>query len=252
MPDTMIYGADLTYIHDVGCGGFAAAAAPALGDMLRAAGIRDGLVVDLGCGTGILARALTERGYDVLGIDISAHMIERARSVAPRARFICASLRNAALPPCRAVLAIGESLSYLSVRGRRPPDLQPLFARVGRALLPGGLFVFDLIVAGCPLMSYRTWHSGPDWAVLADVSESAPARVVTRRITAFRGRAGGYCRTDECHAVGVYDREDVVRLLEAAGLSASVRRRYGRAALLPRRLAFVARRPRRAGQKIRQ
>lgn len=248
----MIYGADLAYIHHVGFGGLAGAAAPALGGMLSQAGIRDGLVVDLGCGTGILAGALTERGYDVLGIDVSAHMIQCARSVAPRSRFIRASIRNTTLPPCRAVLAIGESLSYLTARSRRPPDLGPLFARVGRALLPGGLFVFDLVVAGRPLMSYRSWHAGSDWAVLVDVSESAATRVVTRRITAFRGRGGRYRRTDECHAVGVYDREDVVRLLEAAGLSASVRRRYGRAALPPRRLVFVARRARRAGTGIRQ
>jgi SAM-dependent methyltransferase len=250
LPESIFYGADLAYIHHVGFGGFAAAAAPALGDLLRAAGIRDGLVVDVGCGTGILARALTERGYDVLGIDVSAHMIERARGVAPRARFMNASIRNTSLPPCRAVLAIGESLSYVTGRSRRQPDLRPLFARIGRALLPGGLFVFDLVVAGRPLMSYRTWHLGTDWAVLADVSERSPTGVVTRRITTFRGRAGGYRRTDECHAVGVYDREVVLRLLKAAGLSASVRRRYGRADLPPRRLVFVARRPHRAGQQI--
>jgi hypothetical protein len=127
-----------------------------------------------------------------------------------------------------------------------------VFARVGRALLPGGLFVFDLVVAGRPLMSYRAWHSGPDWAVLTDVRESSATRVVTRRITTFRDGSSACRRTDECHAVGVYDRKDVVRLLEAEGLSASVRRRYGRAALLPRRLVFVARRPRQAGAKIGQ
>lgn len=236
------YGEDLAYIHQAGFGSFAGAVGLAVARMLRTAGIRDGLVVDLGCGSGILACELTRLGYDVLGVDVSRHMVERARRVAPRARFVRASLRRVAFPPCRAVVAIGESISYLSSAGRRPPALGPLFARVARALEPGGLFVFDVIVAGGPPMAYRTWQSGSDWAVLADVQERAAARVVTRRITTFRACRAGYRRTDERHVVGVYDRAEVVRGLGAAGLSASVRRHYGKVALLPRRLAFVARR----------
>ena len=44
------YKQDLAYIHDIGFGGFAERAAPALRDILQRGGITDGLVVDLGCG----------------------------------------------------------------------------------------------------------------------------------------------------------------------------------------------------------
>ena len=45
-------------------------------------------VLDLGCGAGVPAtRLLTEKNFDVLGVDISAVQIERARQLVPRASF---------------------------------------------------------------------------------------------------------------------------------------------------------------------
>ena len=81
------YKDDLAYIHDVGFGDFAKNAAPELLAILRQRGLTDGLVVDLGCGSGLWAEELCQAGYDVLGVDISPAMIEIARRRAPRARF---------------------------------------------------------------------------------------------------------------------------------------------------------------------
>src|SRR5215469_14060460 len=106
------YTEDLAYIHDTGYGDFARTAAPALLESLRARGITSGLVVDLGCGSGIWAQALVAAGYDVLGIDISPAMIRLARRKAPGAKFRTASLLSAELPPCAAVTAIGECVNY--------------------------------------------------------------------------------------------------------------------------------------------
>ncbi len=82
-----VYKDDLAYIHDVGFGDFAKNAAPELLAVLRQRGLTGGLVVDLGCGSGLWAEELTAAGYDVLGVDISPAMIEIARRRAPRARF---------------------------------------------------------------------------------------------------------------------------------------------------------------------
>ena len=73
------YARDLAEIHDAGYAEFSATAAPGLLRRLRRAGIGSGLVVDLGCGSGIWARALTDAGYDVLGVDPSAAMLRIAR-----------------------------------------------------------------------------------------------------------------------------------------------------------------------------
>ena len=237
------YGADLAYIHHVGFGDFAAAAAGEFASLLTRAGITSGQVLDLGCGTGILARELTTLGYDVMGVDGSADMLALAAATAPRATFVQGNIQEMSLPRCRAVFAIGEALAYLPPHARRPPSLRSTFARVARALEPGGLFVLDLIATGggSP-MAYRSWQAGDGWAVLVDVREDRSARIVHRQITAFRSNGSGYRRTDERHAVAVYARSDVEGWLGAAGLRARVQRHYGRVALPPRRLGFVARR----------
>jgi SAM-dependent methyltransferase len=238
------YGADLSYIHQAGFSDSISAAAPALASLLRAAGIRAGRVVDLGCGAGILARELVALGYDVVGIDASADMLRLARAEAPGASFVHARAEHAAFSPCRAVFAIGETLSYLPAAASRSRSVRTLFARIARALEAGGIFVFDAIVRGSgPPMTYRTWRAGADWAVLTDVREDPRSRTVTRHITTLRAaRRGEYRRSEELHRLAVFDRQTVERWLRAAGFTVTARRRYGRVPLPPRRLAFVARR----------
>jgi SAM-dependent methyltransferase len=236
------YAEDLAYIHSAGFSGFSRAAAPAILRLLHDAHIDTGLIVDLGCGAGALARVLSSTGYDVLGIDVSRNMLSIAGRAAPRARFTEGAASTVKLPACEAVIAMGEVVSYAPPGTRRRPSLRPIFARVARALRARGLFVFDLIVKGEDVMTYRTWHAGRDWAVLVDVSERRSA--IERRITTFRAPHPGaaYRRHVEQHVVGVYARDDVVRELRAAGFSVSCIERYGAAVLPPRRLAFVARR----------
>ncbi len=82
-----VYRNDLAYIHDAGFGGFARAAAPVLVETLRQNKIMDGLVIDLGCRSGILSQAMVEAGYEVLGIDISEAMVAMARGVCPAGDF---------------------------------------------------------------------------------------------------------------------------------------------------------------------
>jgi SAM-dependent methyltransferase len=237
------YQDDLSYIHHVGFGGLAGGAAPGLLGLLRAAGIHEGLVVDLGCGSGLWARELTEAGYEALGIDSSAAMIELARSVAPRARFVQASLFDAELPECDAVTALGEPFSYLPDGLDAPPPLSDLFERVAQALRPGGLFIFDLVVrSGRRPMAHRTWLEGEDWAVLVEVSEDLPASRLTREIITFRRFGETWRRSHETHRVATYDRAAIERELRRAGFSVRVSRKYGDYELLPRRLAFRARR----------
>jgi len=107
------YREDLAYIHDVGHANFALRSAPGILKVLEENGIPEGLVVDLGCGSGLWARELLRAGYRVLGIDISEAMVEIAREKAPRAEFRVGSLFEAEIPPCDAVTAVSEVLNYL-------------------------------------------------------------------------------------------------------------------------------------------
>jgi len=97
------YGEDLAYVHDAGFTGYCLNAAPGLLRALKRNGITGGLVIDLGCGSGRWARELNQAGYEVLGVDQSPAFIRLARRIAPRSRFVNASLLRVALPACAAV-----------------------------------------------------------------------------------------------------------------------------------------------------
>jgi SAM-dependent methyltransferase len=239
------YRHDLAHIHDAGFGSLARGAAPGLLRLLRGSGIRDGLVVDLACGSGIWARTLVEAGYDVLGIDLSPAMIRLARRQAPGAAFRVGSLHRAPLPRCAAVTCVGEGIGYLFDRGRGRDPLPALFARVFAALRPGGLFVFDVVepAARWAGTAVRGWHAAESWAVLYESREDPHHRLLRRRITTFRRTARSYRRTEEIHLLRLLPRDVVLRGLRAAGFRARAVRRYGSHPLAPQRIAFIARKP---------
>jgi SAM-dependent methyltransferase len=58
-----------------------------------------GRIADLGCGTGTLARLLTDEGYAVTGLDFSPEMVIRARSKVPEATFVVGDAGDPALRP---------------------------------------------------------------------------------------------------------------------------------------------------------
>jgi SAM-dependent methyltransferase len=238
------YAEDLAYTHDVGFGDFARSAAPGLLVLLRQNGIRSGLVVDLGCGSGIWAGTLTDAGYDVLGIDYSAAMIALARKNAPRARFRHGSYLTAALPPCDAVTSIGECLCYLFDRGEND-KLTGLFARVYAALRPGGVFVFDILEpgqlpGGKPLRRHRT---GDDWAVMVEGEEDPARQVLTRNITCFRRVGKLYRRSEEVHRQRLCRGRDLAVPLGKAGFRVRLLRGYGRFRLGRAKAVLLGRKP---------
>jgi SAM-dependent methyltransferase len=241
----MAYAEDLAYIHDVGHGDFARLAAPGLLDILRRSGITDGLVVDLGCGSGIWARELRRAGYEVLGIDISAAMINLARKHVPEGRFRQESFLKARLPPCVAVTSIGECLNYLFDRHNSTKELGRLFSRIFDALRGGGVLVFDILEPGQVGGSQprRSFREGDDWAVLVQVEEDAAQHLLTRRITSFRQVGQLYRRSEEVHRVRLYRSAELAGTLQRIGFR--VRRMRGYDAFRFRRghMAFAARKP---------
>jgi SAM-dependent methyltransferase len=238
-----IYRDDLAYAHDVGFGLYAREAAPGILGILREAGVDEGTVVDLGCGSGILLRELSAAGYATVGIDPSPSMLRLATAAAPGAHLICSPAEQADIPPCDAVTAIGEILCYLPASATNERGLLRLFRRIAAALRPGGVLVFDALVAdrGDP-MCYRNWRQGEDWAVLSDVDEDKTRERLTRKITTFRRVAGTWRRSQETHVLRVFARGALEQALREAGLSTRVSSRFGLMRLPTRRLCFRARR----------
>jgi SAM-dependent methyltransferase len=238
------YQADLAYTHDAGFLFFATGAAPGLLALLARYGVTGGRVVDLGCGSGLWARVLTDAGYDVLGVDYSAAMIALARKRAPKARFRRASYLDVDLPPCDAVTSIGECFNYLFDRDDDAP-LERLFRRIHAALRPGGVLLFDVLGPGqVPAGKRPQGHrSGDDWAVLVEREEDTDRHRLTRHITTFRRVGRLYRRSEEVHRLQLYRGRDVAATLARIGFRVRLMRGYGDFRLRRGHVAVAARKP---------
>lgn len=107
---------------------------------------RGGTVLDLGCGTGVpLARSLADQGFALFGIDPAPKMIAAFRRNLPDARFACEPAERSDFFGRRFDGAIAIGLLFLL-----PEAVQAaLIGRIGRALLPGGSFLFTAPRAAC-------------------------------------------------------------------------------------------------------
>jgi len=239
----MIYGEDLALVHDRGFTAVARAAAETLICALRESGIDKGLVVDLGCGSGVVAGALVAAGFETLGVDSSPDMIAIARSRVPGAQFVCGPLASVSVPSCVAVSAVGEVLNYVTGHDNDRDSLPDTFLRVRDALAPGGLLLFDLAEPGrCPGGATHKHAVADDWAVIADSREDSKTRMLTRSITTFRRQGDHFRRTDETHVLCLYPRDLVLGWLRGAGFEARVLDAYGSDPFPPGVAAFLARR----------
>lgn len=218
-----MYRDDLAYIHHAGFSEFAESAAPGVIALLRRHHVRR--VVEMGCGSGVLARELTRAGFHVHGFDASPSMIALARQTAPEARFGVGRFDEVAVPPCDAVVAMGEVLNYGTFDGVRRLVVSA----------PARLLLFDVAERGAypPCDEHRS--GGDDWSVIA-IKESDGARL-TRRVLTFR--AGGR-RDEEVHHLELYDRAELTRLLRGCGFRVTIRRSYGTRRLPPGHAVYAA------------
>ena len=107
-------------------------------------GIRDGLVLELGCGTGTVTEMLADAGYDMIGIDNSEEML--AEAMEKRAEsghdilYLLQDMREFELyGTVRAVISVCDSVNYIT----EPEELQEVFRLVNNYLDPKGVFIFD-------------------------------------------------------------------------------------------------------------
>jgi SAM-dependent methyltransferase len=241
------YRDDLAAIHDLGFGALAENAATVLLAELRRRGLTTGLVVELGCGSGRLSERAAEAGYRVMGIDMSPALVELACRRVPSGTFSVGSLLDLEIPPCVAVAAIGECLNYLFDPGNTARARSRLLRRVHRALLPGGVLLFDAAgpgrVGGGRRVEQRVHTEGDGWAVLMAAEEDRRRRLLTRRITTFRRDGDLYRRDHEVHLLRLLPPGEVLAQLRAAGFRARVLAGYGALRFPSGLTGFLARLP---------
>lgn len=227
MADDLYYREDLALVHHLGFGFHAERCAPGILDLLRPVRERAGLVVELGCGSGLLTELLVDAGHRVIATDASPAMLELARRHAPGAEDVRRLvLPDDPIPEADAIVSIGHVLSYL-------PDAAAIdraLVAAARALRPGGLLALDL----CDLAYAEARRDAPDfgkvtgdWAIVTRFSLPAPDRFVRDIAVFLRNDDGSWRRDDERHENVLVDTARVPSLLAEHGVDATVGDAFG-------------------------
>ena len=180
-------------------------------------------VLDLACGTGSLTRELALRGYEMIGVDLSAEMLaeaaEKNRDVGEISpMFLCQSMEKLDLyGTIDACVCCLDSVNYVT----SPKKLQKAFERVHLFLMPGGLFLFDV--------NTPEKLEGLDGQVFLDETEDAycvwraeysrRSRICSYFMDIFRldRETGQWDRGEELHRERAYTIPELTGFLEQAG-----------------------------------
>lgn len=185
-------------------------------------GIRDGLVLELGCGTGTLTELLARAGYDMIGVDNSEEMLAEAMEKRMESGldilYLLQDMREFELyGTVRAVVSICDSMNYIM----EPEELTQVFRLANNYLDPGGVFIFDLNTEYKykELMGENTFaedrtESSFIWQNYYDEKE----RINEYDLTLFIREGELYRKFEETHFQRCYSLDEVKAAAEAAGM----------------------------------
>lgn len=191
--------------------------------LLKEFGVTDGLVLELGCGTGSMTELLAEAGYDMIGVDQSEEMLEIALEKRVDSGldilYLQQDMREFELyGTVRAIVSICDSMNYLM----NEDDLLTVFRLVNNYLDPKGIFIFDLNTV------YKYEELLGDATIAENREESsfiwentyyAEDHVNEYDLTLFiREEDGRYQKYEETHYQKAYELENIKRLIEKAGM----------------------------------
>lgn len=188
-------------------------------------GIEDGLMLDLGCGTGTLSEIMADYGYDMIGVDYSEEMLEIAmekrRESGHDILYLLQDMREFELyGTVKSVISVCDSLNYIL----EEEDLEEVFRLVNNYLDPGGIFIFDFNTTYKyrEILGDRTIaESRDECSFIWDNYYYEEEGVNEYELSLFIQEGDDpdmYRRFQETHFQKAYDLDVMKRLLENAGM----------------------------------
>lgn len=194
-----------------------------LAAILREYGIEDGLVLDLGCGTGSMTEKMAAKGYDMIGVDNSGEMLEIAMEKKEKSGwdilYLMQDMREFELyGTVRGVISACDSVNYITDE----KELEQVFRLVNNYLDPEGIFIFDFNteykyreILGQQTIAENRENNSFIWE--NDYDEETG--INTYELALFLKREDGlYEKQEEIHYQKAYTLEAMKRIIERAGL----------------------------------
>lgn len=206
--------------------------------ILRQNGIEDGLLLDLGCGTGTLTEIMSDKGYDMIGIDSSEDMLLIAREKQyensafeecevdeddldkeEKILYLCQDISDFELyGTVRAVISTCDTFNYLV----EPEDFLKSLKLINNYIEPDGVLIFDM---NAPekyenvLLNNVFAENRDDASFIWENSFSSESRINEYALTLFikDDDSGQYDKTEEYHYQRAYTRDEIRELLDRAG-----------------------------------
>lgn len=191
--------------------------------LLKEYGVQEGIVVDLGCGTGNMTELLSDAGYDMIGIDNSIDMLEIAREKSMDSEkqilYLLQDMREFELyGTVHAIVSICDSMNYVTEKA----DLVKVFKLANNYLEPRGYFIFDMNTE----YKYRTQLA--DKTIAEDREEMSfiwdnyydeDSKINEYRLSIFVQEEDDlYRKYEEVHYQRAYSLEEVKEAIEEGGM----------------------------------
>ncbi len=193
-----------------------------LKSLLNEYGVKDGLVLDLGCGTGSITELLAKAGYDMIGVDNSEDMLEIAMDKRSRSGldilYLLQDMREFELyGTVKAAVSICDSMNYIL----KKEDLVQVFKLVNNYLDPSGIFIFDMNT------EYKYTHLLADGTFAENREESSfiwenfydeEEQINEYDLTLFIKEGELFRKFEETHYQRCYSLDEVKKAAKEAGM----------------------------------
>ena len=190
-------------------------------ELLNEYEVKDGIVLDLGCGTGNITEILANNGYDMIGVDNSQEMLNIAmekRGDDTSILYLLQDMRGFELyGTVAAVVSICDSLNYLT----EYEDVVETFKLVRNYLDPGGIFIFDLNTVGKfeQIGESVIAEDREDCSFIWENTFYEEERINEYNLSIFvQGEDGRYDKYEEEHFQRGYTLNEVKKAVEKSGL----------------------------------
>ena len=195
-----------------------------LKSLLYEYGVREGLVLELGCGTGNMTEILAQSGYDMIGVDNAEEMLEIAIEKRMKSGldilYLQQDMREFELyGTVKAIVSVCDSVNYIL----EEEELEEVFRLVNNFLDPGGVFIFDFntVYKYREILGDQTIaENREECSFIWDNYYYEEERINEYELSLFirEGDSELYRKYQETHFQKAYDLETMKRLITQSGL----------------------------------